>query len=180
MRKFTHLLIVGLLFLSTQAVAENMIMLRVNHSFDNAMILIKEKLNGYGYKVAHIQKCDSGLSDAGYKTAFYKSIFFGKFSEMHHLTATYPEIIPYLPLKIAVMQENDSVVLVAMNPDILSLFFSAEELQIQFGRWESDLRAIFEEVAETSPLEIPASAEPPPPISPRSIHPDENDASSNQ
>lgn len=150
-RQFKQFSII-LLLVSCHAQAENMIMLRVNHSFDNTMILIKEKLNDYGYKIAHIQKCDGGLTDFGYKTDFYKSIFFGKFEEMRNLTGTHPELIPYLPLKIAVMQEKETVVLVSINPQTLSLFFPGEELQNQFGRWESDLRAIFEEVEQSKEL----------------------------
>lgn len=151
MRPITILLWLSL-FLSASAQAENMIMLRVHHSFEESMILVKEKLDDYGYKVAHIQKCDGGLTDFGYKTDEYKSIFFGKFEEMRHLTKEYPEIIPYVPLKIAVMKEKDSVVIVAMNPENLSDFFPQRELQVQFSRWQSDIRAIFEEVASSKKL----------------------------
>ena len=149
MIRLVKLIIVAALLVSTSVQAENMIMLRVNHSFDNTMILIKEKLGDYGYKIAHIQKCDGGLTDSGYKTDYYKSIFFGKFEEMRHLTKTHPEIIPYVPLKIAVMQEKDTVVLVSINPETLSLLFPDKDLQNQFGRWESDIRAVFEEVGES-------------------------------
>lgn len=141
-----------LLLISTTAHAENMIMLRVHHSFETTMILVKQKLNDYGYKVAHIQKCDGGLSDFGYKTDEYRSIFFGKFEEMRYLSAKYPMLIPYVPLKIAVMREKDTVVIAAINPDMYSDFFHEKELAIQFGRWENDIRAIFEEVAQSSDL----------------------------
>jgi uncharacterized protein (DUF302 family) len=150
--RYLSLLIVVALSLGMPARAENMIMLRVKHGFDNTMILMKEKLEDYGYKIAHIQKCDGGLSDSGYKTGLYKSIFFGKFEEMRHLTNTYPEIIPYLPLKIAVMEEKESIVLVSLNPTILRDFFPQPELQTLFGRWESDIRAIFEEIYDTQKL----------------------------
>lgn len=146
MKIMKRLLLAFLLFFMVSAQAENMIMARVNTDFDNAMILIKEKLNEYGYTIAHIQKCDGGLAEFGYKTGSYKSIFFGKFEEMRHLTGTYPQLIPYLPLKIAVMQEDESIVLAALNPDIFSDIFQDRELKIQFGRWESDVRAIFEEI----------------------------------
>ena len=152
MIKLLKFIVIAALLISSSAQAENMIMLRVSQSFDNTMILVKQKLNDYGYKVAHIQKCDGGLTDSGYKTDFYKSIFYGKFEEMRHLTNTHPELIPYVPLKIAVMQETDTVVLVAVNPETLSHFFPDKDLQDQFGRWESDLRAIFEEVRESKAL----------------------------
>ena len=141
-----------LLFASTAVQAENMIMVRMHQNFDNAMILLKEKLNDYGYKIAHIQKCDGGLSEFGYKTGAYKSVFFGKFNEMRHLTKSHPELIPYLPLKVAVMQENDSIVMAALNPLALSQLFPDQDLQNQFGRWENDLRAIFDELATEKPM----------------------------
>lgn len=141
-----------LLLSSTLVRAENMIMLRVDQSFDNTMILMKEKLDEYGYKVAHIQKCDGGLTDSGYETDLYKSIFFGKFMEMRGLTKDHPELIPYLPLKIAVIKEKDTILLVSLNPSILAEFFPENELHIQFGRWESDIRAIFEEIDKVRKL----------------------------
>ena len=147
--KLINILMLSAALMASPAQAENMLMLRVSHSFDDTMILIKQKLDDYGYKVAHIQKCDTGLTDSGYKTDLYKSIFYGKFEEMRRLTASHPEIIPYVPLKIAVMQEKDSILLVAINPLILSDYFPDEDLRIQFSHWESDIRAIFEEVSET-------------------------------
>ncbi len=140
------------LLIAAPAHAENMIMQRVHHNFEDTMMQVKEKLDDYGYKVAHIQKCDGGLSEFGYKTDEYRSIFYGKFEEMRYLTGKYPLLIPYVPLKIAVMKEKDTVVIVAINPIMFSDFFPEKELAIQFGRWESDIRAIFEEVAQTPDL----------------------------
>ena len=142
--KFSLLL---LLLIAAPVRAENMIMLRLSMTFDEGMIQLKDKLEEYGYKVAHIQKCDGGLGDAGYKTGLYKSIFFGKFDEMRYLTNKYPHIIPYVPLKIAIMEELDTLVLVSLNPSTLKEFFSEPELQTLFGRWESDVRAIFDELS---------------------------------
>jgi uncharacterized protein (DUF302 family) len=150
--KHIYLMFAAALLFCSPARAENMIMQRIHQNFEETMILVKEKLNDYGYKVAHIQKCDSGLSDFGYKTDFYKSVFFGKFEETRYLTAKYPQIIPYIPLKIAVIQEEDSVIIVALNPDILAGLFPQKELQIQFRRWESDIRAVFDEVAAAQSL----------------------------
>jgi len=141
-----------LLLASSSAQAENMIMLRTSLTFDEGMIMIKDKLEEYGYKIAHIQKCDGGLGDAGYKTGLYKSVFFGKFDEMRYLTAKYPQIIPYVPLKIAIMEELDTLVLVSLNPSTLKEFFEEPELRTLFGRWESDVRAIFEEISNSKKL----------------------------
>lgn len=137
-----------LLMLSSTVYAENMIMLRVNNSYDNAMISVKEKLKGYGYQIAHIQKCDGGMKSMGYISDEYKVIFFGKLKEVRELSKKYPQIIPYIPLKIAVIKEKDSVVLVASNPSSLSPYFKQKELHTQFERWENDIRAIFKEISD--------------------------------
>ncbi len=148
MRAIMKYLLLALVFVSFQAKAENMITIRVNNSYDNVMINIKEKLSEYGYKVAHIQKCDGGMKSMGYKSDDYKLIFFSKLKEVRELTKKYPQIIPYVPLKIAVIKEADSVVLVALNPTSLTPYFKDKELHTQFERWENDLRAIFNEMTE--------------------------------
>jgi len=141
-----------LLLLSQVVQAENMVMQRVDQGFETSMILLKDKLEEYGYRVAHIQTCDSGLGDFGYQTDKYRLVFFGKLEEVRRLSDQHPELIPYLPLKIAVIKEQETVVLVALNPRTLSEFFAGRELAIQFQRWESDIRAIFNEIGATERL----------------------------
>lgn len=152
MKTLKTLLLCVLLILALPVQAENMLMVRVHDDFEETMIQLKSTLNDYGYRIAHIQKCDGGLSGFGYKTDLYKSVFFGKFQEMRRLTREHPEIIPYVPLKIAVMKEKDTVLLVAMNPTTLEPLFPDPDLRIQFERWESDIRAIFEEMREKQKL----------------------------
>ncbi len=152
MNQVKYLLLVLVLLFALPARAENMLMVRVHDSFEETMIQLKETLNDYGYRIAHIQKCDGGLTGFGYKTDLYKSVFFGKFKEMRWLTREHPEIIPYVPLKIAVIKEKDTVLLAAINPTTLESLFPDPELRIQFERWESDIRAIFEELREKQKL----------------------------
>lgn len=135
-----------LLLISGIVHAENMITLRIDDSYENVMTSVKVKLNEYGYHVAHVQKCDGGMKSMGYTSDEYKVIFFGKLKEVRELTKKYPQIIPYVPLKIAVIKENDSVVLVVLNPSTLDKYFKQEELKTQFKRWENDLRSIFKDI----------------------------------
>jgi len=145
--KQVNLILLLSLFFFSNAQAEDIITIRVQSTFDDAMITIKEKLNEYGYTIAHIQKCDGGLSGKGYKTDLYKSIFFGKFDEMRMLTKKYPTLMPYLPMKLLVIKEEKSVVLVILNPSSLKNFFPNPELDLLFSRWESDFRAILDEIS---------------------------------
>ena len=146
MRKILLLVLFIAASLGNPAWAENMIMARVKMDF----LAGQEKLSGllqeYGYQVAHVQKCDGGLKGYGYSTDLYRTIFYGKLNEVRDLSARYPQLIPYLPLKMALIQERGSIVLVALNPQSLSDYFPEAELQTQFTRWESDIRSMFEEM----------------------------------
>ena len=148
MMHLKHIMTALIILLSSNvAWAENMLTLRIDDSYYNVMITVKEKLNEYGYQVANIQKCDGGMESMGYQSDEYKVVFFGKLKEVRNLSQKYPQITPYVPLKIAVIKENDSIVIVALNPSALSTYFKQDELKTQFKRWENDLRSIFKEIA---------------------------------
>ncbi len=126
--------------------AENMIMTRIHMDFIDGQEKLAGLLGEYGYEVAHVQKCDGGLKGFGYSTDLYRTIFYGKLEEVRSLSDEYPELIPYLPLKMALIQERNSIVLVALNPQSLADYFPQAPLQVQFTRWESDIRSIFDEM----------------------------------
>ena len=110
------------------------------------MGVLLQTLEEYGYAVAHVQRCDGGMADFGYKSDLYRVVFFGKIDEVRYLSDKYPQVIPYLPLKILLFAEKDETVLVALNPLELAKWFAAEELHSQMQRWHSDIRAILLEM----------------------------------
>lgn len=136
--------LLSLASLPTQA--QNILTVRSDLYFDYAMSLVKTSIEAHGYTVAHVQRCDQGLTKAGYETDLYRVIFFGKFDETRQLTRERPELIPYLPLKIAIFAEGEQTIVSAINPTALGAFFADEELSSQFRRWENDLRSILHEV----------------------------------
>jgi uncharacterized protein (DUF302 family) len=133
---------------STSLYAEGLALIRTHAKPENVMLSLQETLRGYGYKIAHIQKCDGGLQGMGYKTGYYKVVFFGKPEEVRKLTKKYPQLIPYLPLKIAIFAEKNDTLLTAVNPVGLSDFFADEEVKTQLIRWRNDIKAIFSEVRQ--------------------------------
>ena len=102
--------------------------------------------------MSHVQRCDSGLTGLGYETDGYRVVFFGKLDEVRQLSAEYPELIPFLPLKISVFAEGDESIVSVINPTSLGSFYPGEALARQFDRWENDLRSILRELraAETA------------------------------
>ncbi len=126
-----------------------LLMVRVDMKAPEAMEVLKETVREYGYEVAHVQRCDGGMSEFHYKTDFYRVLFFGKFNEVRGILKRYPEMSPYLPLKIAVIAEKDQTVLAAVDPRALTaLFAHSPELGVQFARWHNDLDAILKEMRD--------------------------------
>lgn len=145
-RPLQLLCLVLLLVAPGLASADNMIMGRVPFKAEIVMEYVKTSITEHGYAIAHMQLCDSGLGDFGYKTDFYQTIFFGKVDEARLIGQHYPELVPYIPLKIAVIAEKDETLLVALNPEALAPFYDDERIQVQLGRWNSDIVSIFDDV----------------------------------
>ncbi len=150
MRKISlnSLLLILFLQLSANAAAETLMMVRAQMPFEYAMEELQTLLEEYEYAVAHTQRCDGGLTDFGYKTDFYRVVFFGKIDEVRTLSEKYPEIVPFLPLKLLIFAEKDETVLVAFNPETLSGYFNDPALKIQLKRWRNDIHSIFNEMRE--------------------------------
>jgi uncharacterized protein (DUF302 family) len=128
---------------------QKLLMVRVDMKAPRTMDVLKETLREYGYEVAHVQRCDGGMSEFHYKTDYYRVVFFGKINEVRGILASYPEMSPYLPLKIAVIAEKDQTVLAALDPRALTpLFAHSPELGVQFARWHNDIDAILKEMRD--------------------------------
>ena len=134
------------MLLARSAPADNMIMAHIPMRAEIALEYVKSSVEEHGYSVAHLQLCDSGMKDFGYVSDFYQVVFFGKVGEVRMISEKYPELVPYLPLKIAVVAEKNATLLTALNPDVFSQYFPEEELDIQFSRWQNDLISIIDDV----------------------------------
>ena len=86
------------------------------------------------------------MTDFGYESDLYRVVFFGKIDEVQRISSDYPELVSYLPLKIAVIAEKDETLLTVLSPEALVPFFADEAIQIQLGRWQNDLNSIFDDV----------------------------------
>jgi hypothetical protein len=134
------------LALVAPATAETTLLTRTAYPFERAMGILQQTLAEYGYQVAHVQRCDGGMADFGYKSDLYRVVFFGKIDDVRQLSARYPE--------------QQETVMVALNPLELANYFEGRELQVQFQRWHSDLRAIFAELGPAAGEDAGTGAEP--------------------
>lgn len=138
-------LLLGLLCLALGVVAnaEELIMARVKQPFPEAINYLQEAIRSKGYTVTRVQRVDVGLASRGFTTAEYRVVFYGKADEQQTITASHPELIPYLPLNIVVFAENEETLILCTNPLKLGEFFNKPPLQVHFKRWEQDVREIF-------------------------------------
>ena len=131
------------------AVADELIMVRSQQNFEEAMSTLQAAIAAKGYKVTKVQRVDVGLEAKGYKTDRYRVVFYGKPGEVEALSAAHPELVPYLPLSVAIFAEEGNTILTTARPSLLKQFYPDPSLAPVFDRWESDLVGIFDTVRET-------------------------------
>ena len=141
MTKF--LTVITLLFVVTSSHAENLIMARITQTFPEAMSLLQEAIRANGYKVSRVQRVDIGLTASGFSTDKYRVVFFGTDEEITAISKEYPELVPYLPWKIAIFAEEQDTLLITSNP----MFFSNKKYPAAdkyLSKWKTDIEKIFE------------------------------------
>lgn len=150
MNRLLFIFLTAALLISGHVHAEKVMMARSYQSFEVTLEAVKKALESRGYTVAHEQRCDGGLKGFGYETDLYRVVFFGKPDEVRHWSNAHPEMIPYLPLKLAVIAEADQVLVVGFNPEELAQLFTDKKLKIQFSRWKNDIESVLAEVSQSS------------------------------
>jgi uncharacterized protein (DUF302 family) len=126
------------------AAAEQLMMVRAERPYPEAMNLLQESIRQQGYVVTRVQRVDVGLGSRGFKTAEYRVVFFGKAAEMKDLPERYPDLLPYLPLKIVIFAEGETTLALTYNPMMLVSAYPDKGLRAQVQGWERDLREILD------------------------------------
>lgn len=132
------------------AFADDLFMIRSAQPFPETMAALQKAIRHSGNTLSRIQRIDIGLAKMGYKTDKYRVVFYGKLTEINKLVEKYPELIPYLPLKIAIFSENGQTVLTATNPERLSEMYPNKKLKPIFESWAKKLRIIMDDVQRAS------------------------------
>ena len=147
-KSFWRVTVLGLLLLTGLPIlAEELLMARVPMTFPEAMLKLQETIKKHNHTLSRVQRVDIGLTAKGYKTDKYRVVFYGQPDEIKHLANAYPQLIPYLPHKIAIFAEEEETMLVAINPEML--FQSDDsELQAIMKKWHNDLQLIFKDMRQ--------------------------------
>jgi uncharacterized protein (DUF302 family) len=138
--------VILLLLLSPALAAEDLFMVRSQLAFPEAMAVLQQSIRENGYQVTRVQRIDIGLTRSGYKTDKYRVVFFGKLEEIRGLADRYPELIAYLPLKIAIFAENDETILLSSSFKHLRSTYTSAELLASFDHWETVIQSILDQL----------------------------------
>jgi len=117
-------------------------------AFPEVMAELQSAIAQNGYTLSRVQRVDYGLEKRGYRSDKYQVVFYGKPEEISRLGAAYPQLGPFLPLRITVLETPGGVELVAVNPQRLAQFYPEPELQETFARWRRDVVTILDLVAK--------------------------------
>lgn len=131
-----------LLSVSFSSYAEDLIMTRVKQSFPETMTNLQTAIKNTGYTISRVQRVDIGLTKSGFKTDKYRVVFFGKAEEVDTLISKYPDIAPFMPLKISIFAENNETIIISNNPLIMQSYFKKIPKHY-FTQWEADVQKIF-------------------------------------
>lgn len=134
------------LYLSSSAVADELMMARSTEDFPETMLLLQGLIKKLGYTPSRVQRVDIGLTKSGYKTDKYRVVFFGKADEIKKVSSQLPEIVPYLPLKISIFAEEGQTILVTLNPMSFDKMYPKSSLTPIFKQWKKDMQTIFNKV----------------------------------
>lgn len=145
MKRALSLGLVLLLAIAAQASAEELMMVRVKQTFPETMLKFQEVIKQHGYQLSRVQRVDIGLSQMGYKTDKYRVVFFGKEDQNRWIIKNHPELIAYLPLKVAIYAEEDDTLLVSAN---LQILINAQDPKLRtiVENWQKDMQAMFKEM----------------------------------
>ena len=135
-----------LLCLTGSVTASDLLMVRTQQGFPEAMLTLQTSIREHGYEITRVQRIDVGLTGMGYKTDKYRVVFVGKPEEIQHLVDKYPVLSAYMPPKISIFAEQVETVLVTINPLVYADMIDDEAGKVMFRRWESDVYSVFDDV----------------------------------
>ena len=141
-----YVITITMLCISMPVLASDLLMVRTQQGFPEAMLALQTSVKEHGYQVTRVQRIDIGLTGMGYKTDKYRVVFVGKPEEIQYLINKYPVLSAYMPPKVSIFAEHNETVLVTANPKIYADMIDDEDDKILFKRWESDIYSVFDDI----------------------------------
>lgn len=111
--------------------------------FPEVMSYVHTLIKKQGYHISRVQAVDVGLRERGYVTQAYRVVFFGKKNEIELIRNEYPELIPYIPLKITLSENDKNVDITSIEPMSLYHLYETEKNKSLFEKWDKDITELF-------------------------------------
>ena len=143
-----YVLTIILLCFAAASLASDLLMVRSQQSFPEAMLTLQTSIREHGYEITRVQRIDIGLTGMGYKTDKYRIVFVGKPKEIQYLVDKYPVLAAYMPPQISIFAEHGETVLITANPMIYADMIDNEKDKVLFRRWESDVYSVFDDIRD--------------------------------
>ncbi len=125
---------------------DDIITVRSSSNFATTLVKVNELIDENDYKVTITQRCDFGLDEAGFKTDKYRIVFFGKLAEVRAISGKYPQLAPFLPLRIMVIAEDKQAIVASLNPALFLETVKDPELIKTINKWKMDIEKILAQV----------------------------------
>jgi uncharacterized protein (DUF302 family) len=143
---YQYVLSLVLFCIVTPLFASDLLMVRTQQNFPEAMLTLQTSIKEHGYEITRVQRIDIGLTGMGYKTDKYRVVFVGKPDEIQYLVNKYPVFAAYMPPQISIFAEQGETVLITANPKIYAEMIDDEADKVLFHRWESDVYSVFDDI----------------------------------
>ena len=118
---------------------------KINANFNQTWYSLYNQVKKSGYQTTYLQRCDFALKQRKYESNKYRILFFGKYENMEYLSKKYPKIVPFLPLKVVVIEEKNQTLLLANMPNILLEIVRGGDVHI-INKWQKDMEDIFTKI----------------------------------
>ncbi len=135
-----------LICLCMPSLAGELIMVRTQQTFPEAMLALQTSVREHGYQITRVQRIDVGLTGMGYQTDKYRVVFVGKPGEIQYLVDRYPALAAYMPPQVSIFAEHGDTVFITANPNIYADMIEDEKDRVLFKRWESDVYSVFDDI----------------------------------
>ena len=145
-----QILLLSLLLITTASWASELMMMRTQQGFPEAMLALQTSVKEHGYDITRVQRIDIGLTGMGYKTDKYRVVFVGKPDEIQYLIKRYPVLAAYMPPQISIFAEHGETVLVTANPVIYADMIDDTNDKKIFSRWQNDVYSVFDDIREAA------------------------------
>lgn len=111
---------------------------RCDAPLPEAMMWLQKVVDRQGYQVMQVQPVGEALAKRGYEGEDFKVLFIGRAADFAEVEASYPSLMPFLPLSLTLAEEGAGTRLTAMPP-VANGASPPLSIKRLMTRWRADL-----------------------------------------